>query len=166
MKLKQIIILAMLLTVGVASAQVKSIESCFKAAAEKHNVPLHLLLAISYTESRFKPYVKGHNRNGTSDYGLMQINSIWSKQAKKMGHNWQAIKTDPCANVMFGSHILKYNRKRMGSWQAAVGAYHAGFGKTPKAKKRRQRYYRLVMRHSQVAQRSIKNVKTSVAKKG
>ncbi len=139
-----------------SNAEAETLESCFKKAAVEHNVPLHLLLAVSYTESRFKPKVRGLNRNGTRDYGLMQINSVWSKQAKKLGYSWQKIKTNPCANVMFGGYILKYNRKRMGSWSAAVGAYHAGFGKTPKAKKRRQRYYHLVMSHKVIAQRSIK----------
>ncbi len=141
------------------SAQAKSLESCFKKAANKHNIPLDLLLAVSYTESRFKTGLNGKNKNGTRDYGPMQINSIWSKQAKKVGYNWKKIKTNPCTNIMFGGYILKYNRKRMGSWTAAIGAYNAGFGNTPKAKKRRLRYYRLVMRHHAVAQRYIKKVK-------
>lgn len=157
--MKKILFLPLLLAfLFCTNAQAKSLEHCFKEAANKHNVPLNLLLAVSYTESRFKLGLSHKNRNGTRDYGLMQINSIWSKQAKKMGYSWQKIKTNPCTNIMFGSHILKYNRKRMGSWSAAIGAYNAGFGKTPKAKKRRQRYYQLVMRHHAVAQRGIKKI--------
>ncbi len=141
------------------SVQAKSLESCFKEAASKHNIPLDLLLAVSYTESRFKTGLNGKNSNGTRDYGPMQINSIWSQQAKKVGYNWKKIKTNPCTNIMFGGYILKYNRKRMGSWAAAIGAYNAGFAHTPKAKKRRQRYYKLVMQHHAIAQRRIKKVK-------
>ncbi len=151
------ILLAFLL--GAGNAQAKSLEACFKEAAIKHQIPLDLLLAVSYTESRFKTGLNGHNKNASYDYGPMQINSIWATQAKKMGHNWQKIKTNPCANIMFGGHILKYNHKLMGSWSAAIGAYNAGYAKTSKANKRRQRYYRLVMSHHAVAQRSIKKAK-------
>lgn len=141
-----------------ANAQSKPIEACFKDAANKYNVPLNLLLAVSYTESRFKLKAHNINRNGTHDYGPMQINSVWSKQAKKMGYSWAKIKSNPCTNIMFGTRILKDNRQRMGSWSAAVGAYNAGFGKSPKAKKRRQRYYQLVMSHRTVAQHTIKKI--------
>ncbi|MGY0399166.1 MAG: hypothetical protein ACWIPH_04360 [Ostreibacterium sp.] len=37
----------------------------------------------------------------------MQINSIWSKQAVKMGYNWSKVRSNPCTNNMFGSHIFK-----------------------------------------------------------
>lgn len=145
------------LTLG--SLQAKSLEACFQEASEKHNVPMNLLLAVSYTESRFKTKARNSNRNGTRDYGLMQINSLWSKEAHKMGYSWKKIKTNPCTNIMFGSLILKKNHKRLGSWKAAIGAYNAGFAKSPKAKKRRQRYYNLVMRHRAIAQKTFKKVK-------
>lgn len=136
-----------------------SIESCFKKASQKHDVPLHYLLAVSYTESRFKGNLSHRNKNGTHDYGLMQINSIWSNPAKKMGYNWNKIKTNSCTNIMFGSHILKLNFKRLGSWQSAIGAYNAGFSKTKKAQKRRQRYFNLVMKHRLIAKRTFKKIK-------
>ncbi len=156
---KRLFISIFLTSLFCVSAQARSLETCFKEAAAKYNVPLDLLLAVSYTESRFKIGASGKNSNGTQDYGLMQINSIWSEQAEKMGYSWEKILTSPCDNIMFGTHILKYNRKRMGSWAAAIGAYNAGFGNTPKAKKRRQRYYSLVMRHHAIAQRTIKKFK-------
>ncbi len=141
------------------SAKAENLEACFRKASIKNDVPMGLLLAISYTESRFKTRARNTNTNGTKDYGLMQINSVWATQAKKMGYSWQKIKSNPCENVMFGSQILKYNHKRMGSWSSAIGAYNAGFGNTPKAKKRRQKYYNLVMQHHAVAQISIKKTK-------
>lgn len=160
--IKKFIVIIYFSTVALYPSQAKTIESCFKEASNKHNVPLHLLLAVSYTESRFKTKAHNKNRNGTRDYGLMQINSIWSKQAKKMGYSWYKIKTNPCTNIMFGSHILKSNHRRLGSWKSAIGAYNAGFAKSPKAKKRRQHYYRLVMRHRYVAQRHFKKVKKKI----
>ncbi|PIE44791.1 MAG: hypothetical protein CSA44_03195 [Gammaproteobacteria bacterium] len=154
--MKKIIILVTILLNFIQPLQAKSLNSCFQEAANKHAIPVEYLLAVSYTESRFKPKVKGHNKNGSKDYGLMQINSIWSKQAKHMGYSWKKITTNPCTNIMFGGQILKDNRKRMGSWSAAIGAYNAGFAKTPKAKKRRARYYNLVMSHKKAAVKKIK----------
>lgn len=150
------LVVTFLLLSSFGAVSAKNIEKCFVAAAKKHGVPMKILLAVSYTESRFKSKARNSNRNGTRDYGLMQINSIWASHAKKLGFSWQHIKSDPCTNVMFGSYILRQNYKRMGSWKGAIGAYNAGFGKTPKARKRRLHYYRLVMKHREVAQRHFK----------
>ncbi len=137
----------------------KTLEQCFHDSSEKNGVPVHLLFAVAFTESSFRPHSLNKNKNGSHDYGLMQINSIWSKEAKKHGFSWEKIKKDPCANVMFGGYILKQNKKRLGSWSSAIGAYNAGFSKSPKARKVRQRYYQKVMRNRLIAQRHIKRLK-------
>ncbi len=142
--------------------QADTYDKCFKEAAKKHDLPIKWLYAISYTESSFRPNSKNKNRNGTRDYGLMQINSIWKKEAKKLGYSWHKIKTDPCTNVMFGGHILKSNYKRAKNMKKAIGAYNAGFGKTPKAKRLRQRYYSKVSRNRKVAQRHLHRLKKKV----
>lgn len=157
--MRQLFSLVLLLVIGLGQVQAKDYEACFQKAAKKHNVPVSLLFAVSFTESSFKPTARNKNRNGTRDYGLMQINSIWAKQAKKMGYSWQQIKSNPCTNIMFGSHILKANKKRLGSWRAAVGAYNAGFSKSAKAKKRRQRYYNKVIRNKGIAKRYLHRLK-------
>lgn len=153
--MRQLFSLLLLLAIGLGQGNAKDYETCFEKAAKKHNVPLSILFAVSFTESSFKPHAKNKNRNGTRDYGFMQINSIWAKQAPQMGYSWQQVKTNPCTNVMFGSHILKSNKKRLGSWRAAVGAYNAGFAKSAKAKKRRQHYYNKVIRNKGIAKRYI-----------
>ena len=39
-----------------------------------------ILMCIAYHESKFKAKAINHsNKNGTKDYGLFQINSIWKK---------------------------------------------------------------------------------------
>ncbi len=157
--MKKTLILVLFLLAGMTTLQAKSINRCFTEASKKNSVPLSILLAVAYTESRFKPKARNKNKNGTRDYGLMQINSLWSKQAHKMGFSWSKIKHSPCDNVMFGSHILRSNHKRLGSWKSAIGAYNAGFGNTAKAKKRRNKYYNLVMKHKAVAQRDFKKIK-------
>lgn len=133
----------------------KTLEQCFHDASAKNEVPVKLLFAVAFTESSFKPNSLNKNKNGTRDYGLMQINSIWAKAAKKHGFSWEKIKKDPCTNVMFGGYILKQNKKRLGSWSKAIGAYNAGFSKSPKARKVRERYYNKVMKNKQLAERYI-----------
>lgn len=139
----------------------KTLEQCFHEASEKNEVPVNLLFAVAFTESSFKANSLNKNKNGSHDYGLMQINSIWAKDAKRHGFNWEKIKKDPCTNVMFGSYILKQNKKRLGSWSKAIGAYNAGFSNTPKAKKVRQRYYAKVMRNKLLAKRYITRLQRS-----
>lgn len=157
--MRQLLSIFLLAMIGTGQSYAKDYEACFKKAAQKHGVPLQILFAVSFTESSFRANAHNKNRNGTRDYGFMQINSIWSKQAKKMGYSWHKVKSNPCTNVMFGSHILKANKKRLGSWRAAVGAYNAGFSKSAKAKKRRHNYYRKVIRNKSLAKRYIHRLK-------
>lgn len=143
-------------------AQAKTYEACFQKASKKHGVPLELLLAVSFTESSFRHASRNRNSNGTADYGLMQINSLWAKEAHKYGYQWSKIKKNACTNIMFGSLILKNNKNRLGSWKSAIGAYNAGFANTAKAKKRRLRYYNKVLKNRAIAQRHIKRLKRKV----
>lgn len=157
--MKKLISLTLLMIISIGYSHATTYEACFKSASEKYGVPLKILLAISFTESSFNHKSLNHNRNGTKDYGLMQINSFWAKHAAGMGYEWSQVKHDPCTNVMFGSRILKDNRRRLGTWEAAIGAYNAGFAKTAKARKLRARYYKKVMRNRLIAQRNIDKLK-------
>lgn len=147
---------------GLSQVQAKTYDACFKEAAKKHNIPIQWLYAISFTESSFNPKSKNKNRNGSRDYGLMQINSIWKKEAKRLGYSWHKIKTNPCTNVMFGGHILKSNLKRTKSLSKAIGAYNVGFANTPKAKRLRKKYYQKVSRNRHVAKKHLKRLKKRV----
>lgn len=160
--MKKITVYIFLVVFGLTASYAKTYEACFKKAAKKHGVPLDYLLAVSFTESSFRHSSRNSNRNGTADYGLMQINSIWAKEAHKYGYSWNKIKKNACTNIMFGSLILKNNKKRLGSWKKAIGAYNAGFASTPKAKKRRLRYYKKVLRNRAIAKKHIKRLKRKV----
>lgn len=147
---------------AMAQAQAKTYEVCFQEAAKKHSIPVQWLYAISFTESSFNPKSSNRNTNGTKDYGLMQINSIWKKEAKRLGYNWHKIKTNPCTNIMFGSHILKDNIRRTKNMQKAIGAYNVGFANTAKAKRLRLRYFQKVKQNRKVAQRHLKRLRRKV----
>ncbi len=64
----------------------------------------NLLRSIAKIESNYNPSAVNHNSNGSSDLGIMQINSSW---IKPMGLDYQELVKNPCYNVMTGAKILK-----------------------------------------------------------
>lgn len=94
---------------------------CFQEAGQRYAVSPQLLWAIAKAESSLNPSAVNHNRNGTVDIGLMQVNSLWAGQ---LGPTW-AYLHDPCTNVMAGAWILSQCVRDYGyTWQA-VGCYHS-----------------------------------------
>jgi len=94
---------------------------CFEEAGERYRVSPRLLWAIAKTESNFNPAAVNYNRNGTFDYGLMQINSSWYGQLGR--EKWMHL-NDACFNVQVGAWILSQCIQQYGySWEA-VGCYN------------------------------------------
>lgn len=100
------------------------VEACLQAAAAKHSLNYLLLRSIAEQESSFNPIAVGGNTNGSSDYGLMQINSTWLPTLRKFGVTQQDL-FNPCINADVGAWILADNFRRMGVTWDAVGAYNA-----------------------------------------
>ena len=117
------------LVFGLTTAELVSAD-CFDTAAERHRVSADLLRAIACVESNFNPHAVNRNRNGSVDYGVMQINSVWLRELGKFGierdHLW-----DPCTNIHVGAWVLAQKIQAFGfSWRA-IGAYNAGLKQTP-----------------------------------
>ena len=55
------------------------------------------------------------------DVGLMQVNWCWHKD--RFSSLWDAL--DPVTNIRAGASILREEYNRLGSYEAAVGAYHS-----------------------------------------
>jgi len=87
-------------------------------------VPIEIVLAIIEHESGFQSDAVGHNANGSTDHGLMQINSV--------NHEWLEIELglddmhDPRQNIAAGVHILSGLLEDTGSMTAALMAYQCG----------------------------------------
>jgi soluble lytic murein transglycosylase-like protein len=95
---------------------------CFEEAGQKFGVSPQLLWAIAKTESHFNPAAINYNRNGSFDYGLMQVNSSWYGA---LGHErWMRL-GDACYNVQVGAWILSQCVRLYGYTWAAVGCYNA-----------------------------------------
>lgn len=115
---------------------------CFADASSQYGVPEALLRATATVESRNNPAAIGKNSNGTSDLGIMQINSTWLPTLSKWGITRQALLTNPCINIKVGAWIMSKNIRRHGYNWNAIGAYNVGCQKLAKNEcdKRRSRY--------------------------
>jgi len=98
-------------------------DHCFEKAGNEFEINPLLLWTIAKVESNFNQYAINKNKNGTYDYGVMQINSSWYKV---LGHkNWMNL-SDPCYNIMVGAWILRQCMDKYGySWDA-IACYNAG----------------------------------------
>lgn len=103
--------------------------NCWHYASSKFGIESRLLRAIAHVESGMNPSALGRNTNGTTDMGLMQINSSHLKQLSKLGVTPATLTSDSCQSLVIGASILTDMMKVYGySWEA-VGAYNAGMRK-------------------------------------
>ena len=97
---------------------------CIDDAAKYHQVDARLVRAIAQVESRMRPDAVGANTDGSTDIGLMQINSSWVPSLARYGIT-RAHLFDACVNAYVGSWILSRNIQQLGLTWDAVGAYNA-----------------------------------------
>ncbi len=101
---------------------VRSEAFCFEEAGKVHNVSSELLMSIARVESGLNSKAVNTNKNGSTDLGLMQINSAW---VDAMSLNREGLISNPCYNVMTGANILRQCIDRNGYTWEAVGCYNA-----------------------------------------
>lgn len=95
---------------------------CFEEAGKKYNISPRLLMGIARVESGLNPRALNKNPNGSTDMGLMQINSAWLKTLKVTGDD---LMNDACLNTMTGAWVLRQCVDRFGYTWEAVGCYNA-----------------------------------------
>ncbi len=110
---------------------------CFNEAGARYNVPVKLLEAIALVESNRNPLASNTNTDGSSDIGMMQINSGWLPTLKRYGIERKDL-WDACTNVHVGAWILAKNIAAYGYTWEAIGAYNA------KSPAKRNRYAKLI----------------------
>lgn len=118
---------AWIILFGAAAFVVASMArgDCLDDAAHFHHVNVRLVRAVATVESGLHPNVVHVNTDGTTDIGLMQINSRWLTTLSHFGIS-RANLYDGCTNAYIGSWILSQNIRRIGLTWDAVGAYNAG----------------------------------------
>jgi hypothetical protein len=135
------------------AAKVEAGSLCFEEAGAQYDINPSILRAIAKVESNFNPNAVNRNRNGTYDFGVMQINSIW---AETLGlERWSTL-GDPCSNIKTGAMILANCMKKYGYTWEAIGCYNS---QTPD---KRDRYAQMVYRQLQNIRREESEFKKKV----
>ncbi|WMI97546.1 transglycosylase SLT domain-containing protein [Pseudomonas chlororaphis subsp. aurantiaca] len=118
--------------------------NCWLEVGARYAIEPELLYAIAQVESRLKSDVINHNRDGSIDVGLMQINSQHLPRLKARGITQQRLLDEPCLAIDVGASILAGFIARHGYNWTAVGAYNAG--SSPDRQALRMRYAQKVYR--------------------
>jgi soluble lytic murein transglycosylase-like protein len=90
-------------------------RAAFASAAAKTGVPVSLLVATAYEESRMDPAAE--SRAGAR--GLLQVMPATARALRLDGD-------DPATNVLAGAQYLRLLINRFGSIELALAAYNAG----------------------------------------
>jgi soluble lytic murein transglycosylase-like protein len=93
----------------------RSFRSAFASAAVKTGVPVSLLVATAYEESRMNP----NAHSGAGATGLLQLMPATARELRLDGD-------DPATNVLAGARYLRQMLDRFGSLGLALAAYNAG----------------------------------------
>ena len=126
---------------------------CFDEAGAKYGINPLILRAIAKVESNFNPRAVNWNKNGSYDFGVMQINSSWGYA---LGKEWWSTLGDPCTNVKAGAMILSACMDKYGYTWEAIGCYNS---RTPD---KRDRYAMTVYKQLQRIERDDRQLKKSL----
>lgn len=97
---------------------------CFDEAANYQKVNTLILRAIAWQESQNCPDALHKNTNGSTDYGIMQINSIHLPMLSRYGISSHTL-MDPCKNIYIAAWHLRQMMNKYGNTWQAIGAYHS-----------------------------------------
>lgn len=97
---------------------------CINLAAMQYHVPAVIIVSVLKTENGRVGDAR-INKNGTIDYGPMQINSIWLSTLGKYGYSAYDLQYNPCLNVAAGTWILAQGIAENKSIWQGIGNYHS-----------------------------------------
>lgn len=97
---------------------------CINHAAITYHVPATVIISILKTEGG-KNGVASPNKDGTYDYGPMQINSRWLPKIARYGITKKDLQYDPCINVAVGTWILVLSIAEGKDVWHGIGIYHS-----------------------------------------
>lgn len=121
-------------------------HTCFTEAGTHYGIAPAVLTAIARTESKLNPSAVHRNPDGSSDVGLMQVNSRWFPDLRRAGIPSAAL-YQPCTSIWAGAWILAQAFARHGYTWESVGAYNAGDRISPSSTRRRAAYANQVLRN-------------------
>lgn len=113
-----IITLAIMMFSGAARAD------CFLEAARYQQVSPIALRGIAMVESSMNPKAMNRNKNGSIDYGLMQVNSIHLPELKRYKIRRHDL-MNTCKNIYVAAWLLRRSMNKYGNTWRAIGGYHS-----------------------------------------
>jgi soluble lytic murein transglycosylase-like protein len=134
------------ITVTLDAVKDKPIEKAVAYYSAIYHVDSNLVLAVIDGESEGNPNAINKNRNGSTDHGLMQINSC--------NHEWLSKELgitdfhDPVQNIQAGTYILSLLTAKYDNYHRVLMAYNMGEKRTRELWRqgiRTSRYSRRVM---------------------
>ena len=110
-----------------------SLKAYTKQVCEEYDVDYSLALAVIYNESRFQSGLTHKNTNGTTDYGLMQVNEVnYEYLHKTVGINSMRDLLNDKTGIRCGVELLAYHKDFTGEDSSALLRYQVGAGKYKK----------------------------------
>jgi hypothetical protein len=97
---------------------------CITQAAAAYHVPAKLIISVLLTEGG-KVGSASLNKNGTHDYGPMQINTIWLPKLRQFNITREDIQYNPCTNVWVGTWILCQRIADSKDLAYGIGSYNS-----------------------------------------
>ncbi len=112
-------------TLDAAIHQGSEITRALEISAVVNSVPLRLLKAICFVESRLNPKAINKYDGGSSSYGLCQIKLATSRCVGYRGNVRGLL--NPYINASLAGRYLHYQMDRYhGDWVKAISAYNSG----------------------------------------
>ncbi len=105
------------------------LAACVLIAAQTYQVPPGVMLGIMQVEGG-RPGQEVRNTNGSSDLGIMQINTVW---LQALATKWKTdpatarrwVRDDSCVNVAVAGWILRQRISYTGSLWGGIAGYHS-----------------------------------------
>lgn len=117
------------MVVDIPPSMPQSHLACISIESMRQSIPAALILSVLKTENGAVGKAN-KNKNGTYDYGPMQINTVWIGAISRASGASEsiteaAIKNDFCSNIAAGSWILRQKIETAGSLWRGVAHYHS-----------------------------------------
>lgn len=98
--------------------------SCINQAAIEYHVPASVIISVIKTENG-KVGEANLNKDGSYDYGPMQINSRWIFQLRHAGYTSNDLQFDACKNVTAGTWVLAQAIADGKTFWSGIADYHS-----------------------------------------
>ena len=127
--LKKIVLLLILPVSSLFAFTQQELKVLVYFSAKEAHVPVSIAYALVESESQWNPWAINHNRNHTTDKGLLQLNSRYIDLFSKDYNDGIPINPfEPKTAIRVGMRYLHAMYKKFNCWEKAVQAYKSGPG--------------------------------------